>query len=416
MQFFMNLLQKSIRPDLTRKFSILTTIMKQKSDGSNHKRISILGATGSIGTQALEIVAGKRESYHIVGLTGHSNWKKLSALANEFQPEWLILTDESNRRQFEDSLSYSPKQIDYSADALREMSKDSETDLILNALVGFAGFSSTFEALKAGNKVALANKESLVVGGELLTSIPGFYEQLIPVDSEHSAMWQCLVGENMESIEKIVITASGGPFREYSKDKMRSITVEDALNHPNWEMGNKITIDSSTMMNKGLEIIEAHWLFNIDIELIEPVIHPQSIIHSIIEFKDGSSKAQLGPPDMKVPIIYALSYPNRHTLNVPRLDYQKRMSLTFEPVDFDKFPCVQIAIDAVKEGGIKPAVMNAANEVAVERFLNKEIRYIDIPVLIEKAINNFDQTDITSPDVLFEIDKETRIFAKTLLK
>ncbi len=416
MQFFMNLLQKSIRPDLTRNFSILTTIMKQKSDGSNHKRISILGATGSIGTQALEIVAGKRESYHIVGLTGHSNWKKLSALANEFQPEWLILTDESNRSQFEDSLSYSPKQIDYSADALREMSKDSETDLILNALVGFAGFSSTFEALKAGNKVALANKESLVVGGELLTSIPGFYEQLIPVDSEHSAMWQCLVGENMGSIEKIVITASGGPFREYSKDKMRSITVEDALNHPNWEMGNKITIDSSTMMNKGLEIIEAHWLFNIDIELIEPVIHPQSIIHSIIEFKDGSSKAQLGPPDMKVPIIYALSYPNRHTLNVPRLDYQKRMSLTFEPVDFDKFPCVQIAIDAVKEGGIKPAVMNAANEVAVERFLNKEIRYIDIPVLIEKAINNFNQTDITSPDVLFEIDKETRIFAKTLLK
>jgi len=416
MQFFMNLLQKSIRPDLTRNFSILTTIMKQKSDGSNHKRISILGATGSIGTQALEIVAGKRESYDIVGLTGHSNWKKLSALANEFQPEWLILTDESNRSQFEDSLSYSPKQIDYSADALREMSKDSETDLILNALVGFAGFSSTFEALKAGNKVALANKESLVVGGELLTSIPGFYEQLIPVDSEHSAMWQCLVGENMGSIEKIVITASGGPFREYSKDKMRSITVEDALNHPNWEMGNKITIDSSTMMNKGLEIIEAHWLFNIDIELIEPVIHPQSIIHSIIEFKDGSSKAQLGPPDMKVPIIYALSYPNRHTLNVPRLDYQKRMSLTFEPVDFDKFPCVQIAIDAVKEGGIKPAVMNAANEVAVERFLNKEIRYIDIPVLIEKAINNFNQTDITSPDVLFEIDKETRIFAKTLLK
>lgn len=416
MQFFMNLLQKSIRPDLTRNFSILTTIMKQKSHGSNHKRISILGATGSIGTQALEIVAGMRESYHIVGLTGHSNWKKLSALANEFQPEWLILTDESNRRQFEDSLSYSPKQIDYSADALREMSKDSETDLILNALVGFAGFSSTFEALKAGNKVALANKESLVVGGELLTSIPGFYEQLIPVDSEHSAMWQCLVGENMESIEKIVITASGGPFREYSKDKMRSITVEDALNHPNWEMGNKITIDSSTMMNKGLEIIEAHWLFNIDIELIEPVIHPQSIIHSIIEFKDGSSKAQLGPPDMKVPIIYALSYPNRQTLNVPRLDYQKRMSLTFEPVDFDKFPCVQIAIDAVKEGGIKPAVMNAANEVAVERFLNKEIRYIDIPVLIEKAINNFNQTDITSPDVLFEVDKETRIFAKTLLE
>jgi 1-deoxy-D-xylulose-5-phosphate reductoisomerase len=246
--------------------------------------------------------------------------------------------------------------------------------------------------------------------------MPGFYDLLMPVDSEHSAMWQCLVGEEKESIEKIVITASGGPFREYSKERMQSITVKDALNHPNWEMGNKITIDSSTMMNKGLEIIEAHWLFDVNIELIEPVIHPQSIIHSIIEFKDGSSKAQLGPPDMKVPIIYALSYPDRHPLNVPRLDYQKRMSLTFEPVDFDKFPCVQIAIDAVKDGGIKPAVMNAANEVAVERFLNKEIRYIDIPVLIDKAINNLDQTNITSPDVLFDVDKETRNFANTLFK
>src|SRR6056297_1011664 len=416
MQYFISRRQISIHPDLTRNFSILTHRMKQTSDGKDQKRIAILGATGSIGTQALEIISAFRNIYHVSGLSAHSNWKKLASLANEFQPEWLILSDETNRGSFENALDYTPEQIDYGPDALQEMSKDTEFDLILNALVGFAGFSSTYEALKAGNKVALANKESLVVGGELLTSIPGFYDQLIPVDSEHSAMWQCLVGEKMNSVEKIVITASGGPFREYSIEDMKSITVEDALNHPNWEMGSKITIDSSTMMNKGLEIIEAHWLFGIDIEFIEPVIHPQSIIHSIIEFKDGSSKAQLGPPDMKVPIIYALSYPNRHTLNVPRLDYQKRMSLTFEPVDFDKFPCVQIAIDAVKEGGIKPAVMNAANEVAVERFLNKEIRYIDIPVLIEKAINNFNQTDITSPDVLFEIDKETRIFAKTLLK
>jgi 1-deoxy-D-xylulose-5-phosphate reductoisomerase len=390
--------------------------MKQKSHELNSKRISILGATGSIGTQALEIISKKRDHFDVIGLTAHSNWEKLASLANEFQPEWLILTDHSNKEAFEAALNYSPRQIDYGPESLQEMAKDAGADLILNALVGFAGFSSTYEALKAGNKVALANKESLVVGGELLKSMPGFYDQLIPVDSEHSAMWQCLVGEEKQSIEKIVITASGGPFREYNKEKMQSITVKDALNHPNWDMGNKITIDSSTMMNKGLEIIEAHWLFDIDIELIEPVIHPQSIIHSIIEFKDGSSKAQLGPPDMKVPIIYALSYPDRHPLNVPRLDYQKRMSLTFEPVDFDRFPCVQIAIDAVKEGGIKPAVMNAANEVAVERFLNEEIRYIDIPILIEKAINNFDQTNITSPDVLFDVDKETRIFAKTLFK
>lgn len=390
--------------------------MKDKNDNSEQKRIAILGATGSIGTQALEIISSNRDAFNVRGLTAHSNWEKLASLANKFQPDWLILSDESNRGSLENALEYAPKQVDYGPEALQEMSKDTGFDLILNALVGFAGFSSTYEALKAGNRVALANKESLVVGGEILTSIPGFHKQLIPVDSEHSAMWQCLVGETMDSVEKIVITASGGPFREYSKKRMQSITVKDALNHPNWEMGNKITIDSSTMMNKGLEIIEAYWLFGIDIELIEPVIHPQSIIHSIIEFKDGSSKAQLGPPDMKVPIIYALGYPDRQPLDVPRLDYQKRMSLTFEPVDFDKFPCVQIAIDAVKKGGIKPAVMNAANEVAVERFLNKEIRYIDIPVLIEKALNNFSHTNITSPGVLFEVDKETRKFANTLFK
>lgn len=390
--------------------------MKHTRDGSNLKRIAILGATGSIGTQALDIISAKQEAYDVLGLTAHSNWKKLAAQANEFKPDWLILSDESNRQSFENALSYKPKQIDYGPEPLQQMAADPNADLILNALVGFAGFSSTYEALRAGNSVALANKESLVVGGELLTSIPGFHDKLIPVDSEHSAMWQCLVGEDMSSVDKIIITASGGPFREYSREEMTSITVKDALNHPNWEMGNKITIDSSTMMNKGLEIIEAHWLFGIDIEFIEPVIHPQSIIHSIVEFKDGSSKAQLGPPDMKVPILYALSYPDRLSLEIPRLNYKKRMTLTFEPVDFKKFPCVQLAIESVKEGGIKPAVMNAANEVAVERFLNEEIRYIDIPVLIEKTLNKFNQRIITSPQILFEIDIETRKFANTLFK
>lgn len=412
----MNPQRRSIPPDLIRNFSILTSNMKYTRDGSQLKHITILGATGSIGTQALEIISADPQSYHVLGLSAHSNWKKLAALANEFKPDWLILSDDSNRQSFEKALKYKPKQIDYGPEPLQQMAADSRSDLILNALVGFAGFSSTYEALKSGNCVALANKESLVVGGELLTSIPGFYDRLMPVDSEHSAMWQCLVGEDIASVEKIIITASGGPFRKYSRVKMESITVNDALNHPNWEMGNKITIDSSTMMNKGLEIIEAHWLFGIDIELIEPVIHPQSIIHSIVEFKDGSSKAQLGPPDMKVPIHYALSYPQRLPLDVTRLDYKKRMNLTFEPVDFIKFPCVQIAIEAVKEGGIKPAVLNAANEVAVERFLNEEIRYIDIPVLIEKTLNKFKQQTITSPQILFEADIETRKFANTLFK
>jgi len=414
MRFFMNQQRRSIPPDLTRNFSILTASMKHKGDGSKLKRIAILGATGSIGTQALEIISSNRQIYEVLGLTAHSNWKKLAELANDFKPEWLILSDASNRKSFEQALNYKPKQIDYGPDALKLMAADSSADLILNALVGFAGFSSTYEALKSGNSVALANKESLVVGGEILTSMAGFHDLLIPVDSEHSAMWQCLVGEKMDSVEKIIITASGGPFRDYNRDMMQSITVKDALNHPNWDMGNKITIDSSTMMNKGLEIIEAHWLFGIDIEFIEPVIHPQSIIHSIIEFKDGSSKAQLGPPDMKVPILYALSYPQRHPFDVPRLDYSKQVNLTFEPVDYVKFPCVQIAIQSVREGGIKPAVMNAANEVAVERFLKEEIRYIDIPLLIEKTLNKFDQQTITSPDVLFDVDIETRKFANTL--
>lgn len=414
----MNQPSTSIHPDLTRNFSIFTQSMKHQNAGSTSKskRIVILGATGSIGTQALDIIAANPDEYRVSGLSAHSNWKKLAEQANQFQPEWVILSDPSNREQFESALRYSPEQIDYGSESLQQMASSPDTDLVLNALVGSAGFQSTYKALKEGNRVALANKESLVVGGELLTAIHGFDDNLIPVDSEHSAMWQCLVGETMESVEKIVITASGGPFREFSLESLQSVTVEDALNHPNWEMGNKITIDSSTMMNKGLEIIEAHWLFGLDVELIEPVIHPQSIIHSIVEFKDGSSKAQLGPPDMKVPIVYALSYPDRITMDVPRLDYKERMSLTFEPVDFIKFPCVQIAIQAVKEGGIKPAVMNAANEVAVERFLNKEIRYIDIPLLIEKALNQFNQRSVASPEDLLEVDTETRNFTNSLLK
>lgn len=390
--------------------------MKQPNKAPNTKNIAILGSTGSIGTQALDIISEKRDKFNIEGLSAHRNWSKLAEQANYFKPDWLILSNESNRQEFEAALNYKPKQIDYSSEALQQMASDPEMDLILNALVGFAGFNSTYEALKHGNTVALANKESLVVGGEILSVLPGFKRNLIPVDSEHSAMWQCVVGEKLDAVEKIVITASGGPFRNYSREEMKSITVKDALNHPNWEMGNKITIDSSTMMNKGLEIIEAHWIFGIDVEFIEPVIHPQSIIHSIVEFKDGSSKAQLGPPDMKVPIMYALGYPERVSFEVPRIDYTKQMNLTFEPVDHFRFPCVQIAIDAAKEGGIQPAVMNAANEVAVERFLNGEIRYIDIPELIQKTIDKFHQKEISTPEMLFDTDTQARKFANTLFK
>lgn len=389
--------------------------MKNQPDSSGKKNIAILGSTGSIGTQALDILEKTDERFSVYGLTAHTNWQQLARQVNKFTPARVVLVDETNRKEFEAALTHQPEEICYGAEALHELASDTNVDLVLNSLVGFAGFMSTYEALKKGNRVALANKESLVAGGEILSKLPGFKDLLIPVDSEHSAMFQCMIGEPADSIEKIIITASGGPFRNHTPDQMKSITVEDALKHPNWEMGNKITIDSSTMMNKGLEIIEAHWLFSLDVEKIEPVIHPQSIIHSIVQFKDGSSKAQLGLPDMKVPIIYALGYPDRIPSDNLRLDYTNALSLTFEPVDENQFPCIRIAIDAIKEGGILPAIMNAANEVAVKRFMNREIRYIQIPELIERSLEKFHQKEIVTPQTLFDVDKETRKFANTLL-
>lgn len=383
---------------------------------SEPRRIVILGSTGSIGTQTLEIISEASDKFEITGLSANKNWKLLARQVNTFKPDAVVLVDESYKAKFEAALTYKPGKIYYGSDSLPELAVHRNADLIVNSLVGFAGFSSTYEALKEGKYVALANKESLVVGGELLSKVPGFKERLIPVDSEHSAMLQCLVGENTDSVKKIVITASGGPFREWSHEQMKSITVEDALNHPNWEMGSKITIDSSTMMNKGLEIIEAHWLFDIDIENIEPVVHPQSIIHSIIEFKDGSSKAQMGPPDMKVPILYALTYPKRVAFDNKVLDYDKPFSLTFEPVDYKRFPCVKLAIESLKTGGIAPAVLNAANEVAVDRFLKNEIRYIQISEVIETCLNYFDYSSVTSSQDLLNADSETRKYVQTLLR
>jgi 1-deoxy-D-xylulose-5-phosphate reductoisomerase len=378
--------------------------------------IAILGSTGSIGTQALDIVEHKPDRFRITALSANRNYELLARQANRFQPESLVLCDDTHRKEFEALLNYKPAHIGYGNEALEVISTENGYDLLLNSLVGFAGFMSTYLALKNNRRVALANKESLVVGGEILSKLPAFQnDHLIPVDSEHSAMLQSLVGEDYEDIQKIVITASGGPFRSYSFEQMKSITVEDALDHPNWDMGAKITVDSSTMMNKGLEIIEAKWIFNLPIDKIEPVIHPQSIIHSIVEFVDGSSKAQLGPPDMKVPILYALTYPKRTSYPNRTLDYTSSFQMDFEPVDFRKFPCVQLAVEASKEGGAKPAILNAANEVAVERFLNKEIRYIDIPKVIESSLNGVSHSKELTPDTLQIIDKETRVFANQVL-
>jgi 1-deoxy-D-xylulose-5-phosphate reductoisomerase len=286
---------------------------------------------------------------------------------------------------------------------------------VLNSLVGYAGFEPTIEALKAGKKVALANKESLVVGGEIINDLlENRRDQLIPVDSEHSAMLQCLVGEPTDRIEKLIITASGGPFRTWTKKEMANITVEDALDHPNWSMGSKITIDSATMMNKGLEIIEAHWMFNMPLEKIEAVVHPQSVIHSVVTFADGSSKAQLGPPTMEVPILYALTYPDRLELDAPQLDWKSAFDLNFEPVDYDRFPCLRLAIEAIEEGGLAPAILNAANEIAVDRFLNKEITYIDIPKVIESCLEQINNSGTVTLESLKEIDQQARKLALTI--
>lgn len=379
--------------------------------------MAIFGSTGSIGTQALEIVSAKPELFQITVLTANNNFKKLAEQVNQFKPEIVVLCNSDNRKEFEKLLQYKPFQIFYEPSALEEIASSGEFDILLNSLVGFAGFMSTYKALHAGKRVALANKESLVVGGELLTKLPAFKEgKLVPVDSEHSAMLQCLAGEEYSAIQKIIITASGGPFRMFTAQQMNAVTVEDALDHPNWDMGAKITIDSSTLMNKGLEIIEAKWLYDLPIEKIEPVIHPQSIIHSIIEFVDGSSKAQLGPPDMKVPILYALSYPKRIKYSNPTLDYCSGFTMEFEPVDMKRFPCIRLAMDAGKEGGFKPAILNAANEIAVDRFLKKEIRYIDIPVIIEQSLKNIHtEKDVTLASLQY-VDKETRDYAHTLLQ
>ena len=380
------------------------------------EKLAIFGSTGSIGKQALEILSHKSQLFDINVLTANNNYRELANQVNRFKPDVVVLGNEKYKNDFEALITYRPTLMEFGSDALIYIAEEYDYDFLLNSLVGFAGFFPTYHALKRDKKIALANKESLVVGGEILTAMPAFKKgNLIPVDSEHSAMLQCLAGERKTAVKKIIITASGGPFREYTEEEMLHIKVEDALKHPNWDMGAKITIDSSTMMNKGLEIIEAKWLFNLPIDRIEPVIHPQSIIHSIIEFIDGSSKAQLGPPDMKIPILYALTYPERVSYPSQTLDFTQKFSLDFYPVDFKRFPCLGLAIRAAESGGFHPAILNAANEIAVERFLKKEIRYIQIPEIIQSSLNNIQSDKEITSEALLHIDKETREFANNLL-
>ncbi|MEX0681792.1 MAG: 1-deoxy-D-xylulose-5-phosphate reductoisomerase [Balneolales bacterium] len=379
------------------------------------QHLLILGSTGSIGTQVLDIVRTHVDKLSIFGLTANSNWKLLAEQINEFRPEYGLICDENCYSQLKAAVSHSETELLSGVDAVIELVQSTEVDTVVNSLVGFSGFLPTFHALSSGKKVALANKESLVVGGELLTPyLNGNYERLIPIDSEHSAILQCLAGEQSGDIEKLIVTASGGPFRTWSKREIAKVTVNDALKHPSWDMGAKITIDSATMMNKGLELIEAHWLFGIPIDRIEAVIHPQSIIHSMVMFLDGSMKAQLGLPDMRLPIQYALAFPERWPYKPHPIDWSKYLELNFEPVDFDKFPCFNLAIQAVKAGNYVPAVLNASNEVAVDRFLKGEIPYIRIAEIVEDSMTHITNNDALSVESIETVDRAARAFARTI--
>lgn len=349
------------------------------------KRLSILGSTGSIGENTLKVCHNLGDEIEIVYLTANKNADKLIKQANVFHPKAVVIVEESFVEYVKENI---PESIDVLAGrtGLLEIAGRNDVDIVMNGLVGSAGMEPTIRSLDAGVNVALSNKESLVMAGSVIESVKKKTgAKIFPVDSEHSAIWQCLTGEDLSDVKKIILTGSGGPFRTRNINTFSEITPKEALNHPNWNMGNKITIDSATMMNKGLEVIEAKWLFGLEANQIEIVIHPESIIHSMIEFFDGSVKAQLGVPDMKIPIQYSLSFPRHVEANWETLDLVKIKNLTFEAPDFDKFPCIKLAYDALKSGGSTPVVLNVANEQAVYKFLNGRIKFIDIPKVIEKT-------------------------------
>ncbi|HEY6952129.1 MAG TPA: 1-deoxy-D-xylulose-5-phosphate reductoisomerase [Bacteroidota bacterium] len=370
--------------------------------------IAILGSTGSIGRSSLEVIKNFPERFCVTYLTANRNIDLLQKQIAQVHPRGVVVLDPCNASVLRKVLDGKTEVLS-GEEGLLEIVKRADVDLVISSLVGFAGLKPTIEAIRSGKSIALANKETLVVAGQIITSLVKEHNvRLIPVDSEHSAIMQCLAGEESSQVAKLILTASGGPFLNRSVKDFESITVEEALNHPNWSMGKKITIDSATLMNKGLEVIEAHWLFDLPPERIQVVIHPQSIIHSMVEFVDGSLKAQLGLPDMKIPIQYALTYPARLPMNGGRIDFPKLKSMTFFEPDRTKFKCLQIAFDVLSLGGIAPAVMNAANEVAVEAFLSRKIAFNKIPEIIEKAIDS--HITIAAPNLedIFEADRLTR--------
>lgn len=380
------------------------------------KHIAILGSTGSIGTQALEVIAAHPESFEVEVLTAQNNADLLIGQAKKFNPNAVVIANEDSYEKVKAALLPLNIKVFAGENALSSVVQMDSIDLVLTALVGYSGLKPTLKAIEAGKNIALANKETLVVAGELVTRLAREKGvNIYPVDSEHSAIFQCLVGEFHNPIEKIILTASGGPFRGKKKNDLVHVTKAQALKHPNWTMGAKVTIDSATLMNKGLEVIEAKWLFGLKADQVEVVVHPQSIIHSLVQFEDGSMKAQLGLPDMRLPIQFALSYPERLKSAFPRFDFANYPALTFEKPDTETFRNLALAFEALAKGGNMPCVLNAANEVAVQEFLQDRIGFLQMSEVVEQCLAKMDYIASPAFEDYVNTDKKTRIKAKELI-
>lgn len=381
------------------------------------KKIAILGSTGSIGTQALQVIADHPDRYEVYALTANNRVEQLIGQARRFLPEVVVIANESHYSVLSAALCDLPIKVYAGEDALSQIVEEGAIDLVLAAMVGYAGLKPTMNAIRAGKAIALANKETLVVAGELMNELALQYSApILPVDSEHSAIFQCLAGEVGNGIEKLIVTASGGPFRTCTKEQLCTVKKEQALKHPNWKMGAKITIDSATLMNKGFEMIEAKWLFGVEPSRIEAVVHPQSIIHSMVQFEDGAVKAQLGTPDMRLPIQYAFSYPDRLPGDFGRLDFLTLGNLTFERPDTDRFHNLALAIEAMNRGGNLPCILNAANEVVVAAFLQDEISFLGMSEVIEKTMQQVDFILKPTYEDYVSTDIEARRIAAELTK
>ncbi|HKK81529.1 MAG TPA: 1-deoxy-D-xylulose-5-phosphate reductoisomerase [Prolixibacteraceae bacterium] len=381
------------------------------------KRLAILGSTGSIGTQALDVVEANPQLFSIKVLTAHNNVKLLIKQALKFRPKTVVVANDEHYDELSNALEIEGINVYSGALALQQVVLDDDVDMVVAAMVGYAGLLPVVNAIKARKEIALANKETLVVAGDIITRLCEENNvKLLPIDSEHSAIFQCLEGEQSKDIDKIILTCSGGPFRDFSSEQLKTVTSKQALAHPNWDMGAKITIDSATLMNKGFEVIEAKWLFNLSPDKIDVVVHPQSIVHSMVQFVDGSIKAQMGLPDMRLPIQYAMCYPGRIKNNLPRFSFSDYSKLTFHSPDTKKFRNLALAYRAIEKGGNMACIINAANEVVVKAFLQNRISFLQMPDVIEQCMEKISFISRPAIDDYIETDKETRLKADEIIK